>query len=182
MNNDKLLDLFLQIGLLKKILRTGWVLKGVKDPESVAEHIFRLAILSMLLAKELKVDQLKLIKMALVHDLGEAIIGDIKWEEGTRIVASQEDKHRDEKKAIEKMFSGDPNYSEYVDLWIEFNDQNTKEARALKLLDKLEMVIQAYEYKKEGYTDLEEFWQNAEKYLKGSQLEELFVKLLKKAK
>ena len=41
------LNLFLKIGLLKKVQRTGWVLKGVKDVESVAEHTWRVAMLAL---------------------------------------------------------------------------------------------------------------------------------------
>ena len=177
MKNEELLSLFFQIGLLKKIQRTGWVLKGIGNAEFVDQHSFRMAIIAMILAPKLKINQLKLIKMALIHDLGEAIIGDIKWEEGNKVVASQEEKHRDEKKAIGDMFSKNPDFKEYIDLWNEFNDQKTKEAKALKLIDKLEMAIQAFEYEKEGYKNLSEFWENAEKYLNGSLLEELFKNL-----
>jgi len=51
-----------KIRLLKRLPRTGWVNKGVKNPETVAEHTWRVACISMFLASEFKVDQLKLIK------------------------------------------------------------------------------------------------------------------------
>jgi len=189
-SNNEFLDLFLEIGLLKKVQRTGWVLKGVKDVESVAEHTWRVAMLALVLAPQLNLDQLKLTKMALIHDLGEIDIGDIKWESGNKVIGSQEKKHRDESKAIKKMFADNPNFAQYVELWEEFNDQKTKEARVVKQLDKLEMVIQALEYEKEycaraaclPTARFDEFWENAQKYLAGQELEPYFRFLKKERK
>ncbi len=178
-DSKDLLNLVFEVGLLKKVVRTGWVKKGVKDPESVADHTWRVSVLAMLLAPQLGVNQLKLVKMALVHDLGEALIGDIVWEKGKKVIGSQEEKHKDEKKAVKNMFSDNPSFSEYVELWEEFERQETKEAKMVKLIDKLEMAIQAFEYESEGYKDLDEFWENVEKYLKGSELEEYFRELKK---
>jgi len=69
-----------------------------------------------------------------------------------------------------------------VELWKEFNGQETREAKIVKQLDKLEMVIQALEYEKEGYPSewFDEFWENAEKYLKGQELEPFFIFLRNK--
>lgn len=181
MSKDNFLNLLFEIGLLKKVQRTGWVLKGVKDVESVAEHTWRVAMIALLLAEELKLDQLKLVKMALVHDLGEVSIGDIKWESGKQVIGSRDQKYEDEKKAVQKIFSDNPNFQEYVDLWEDFEQQNSKEAKVVKLIDKLEMAMQALEYEKEGYPPnwFDEFWQNAEKYLEGSELEVYFQELQK---
>ena len=65
------------VGILKTIERTGWVREKIPHPESVAEHSFRSGMLAMILAKERGVDQLKSMKMALIHDVGESLIGDI---------------------------------------------------------------------------------------------------------
>lgn len=179
--HSELLDLLLEIGTLKRVQRTGWALKGIKDVESVAEHTWRVAMLALLLAPELNLDQSKLVKMALVHDLGEAGIGDVKWESGKKVIGSQRKKHEDEEKVINKMFADNPNFQEYIELWQEFSHQETREAKIVKQLDKLEMVIQALEYEKEGYPPelFDEFWENAEKYLKGQELEPFFTFLRK---
>ena len=181
-SHSELLDLILEIGILKRVQRTGWVLKGVKDVEPVAEHTWRVAMLALLLAPELGLDQLKLVKMALIHDLGEAGIGDIKWESGKKVIGSQKKKHNDEERIIRQMFADNPSFQEYIDLWKEFSAQKTREAKIVKQLDKLEMVIQALEYEKEGYPSewFDEFWENAEKYLKGQELEALFIFLKNK--
>jgi len=180
----ELLNLFLEIGVLKKVRRTGWVLKGVKDVESVAEHTWRVAMLALILAPQLNLDQLKLVKMALVHDLGEIKIGDIKWESGKKIIGSQKKKHHDEREAIKQIFADNPSFQEYVQVWEEFNDQKTKEAKIVKQLDKLEMVLQALEYQKDGCPSkwFDEFWENAEKYLVDQELEPYFRFLEKERK
>lgn len=175
----ELLNLVFEIGLLKRVIRTGWQNKGVNDPESVAEHTWRVAVLGMMLAPQYNLDQNKVMKMAMVHDLGEAAIGDVIWEQGKKIVGSQEEKHRDEQQAVEDMFKDNPHFAEYVELWKEFEAQETAEAKFVKQLDKLEMVIQAYEYEQEGQNPetLNEFWENAEKYIKDNHLEVYFDEL-----
>lgn len=55
----------------KRLKRTGWVKSQIPDPETVAEHSFRVSLLAMILAPQFKVDQTKVTKMALIHDLGE---------------------------------------------------------------------------------------------------------------
>jgi len=47
---NELIDLILEIGKLKEVLRTGWTKKGIKNPESVAEHTWRVAILALILS------------------------------------------------------------------------------------------------------------------------------------
>lgn len=180
-DKNDFLNLISEIGLLKKIQRTGWVVQGVKDVESVAEHSWRVAMLALFFAKDLGIDELKLVKMSLIHDLGEVIIGDIKWEQGKKVIASQEIKHQDEEKAIKKLFKDNPSFNEYIKLWKEFNDQKTEEAKIVKEFDKLEMVFQAYEYQKEGYPKemFDQFWENGSKYLKKGKLRKYFDLMVK---
>lgn len=176
--ND-ILDFILSSGYLKGVKRTGWVIKGVENVESVADHTWRVALLAMLLADNFGLNKEKLVSMALIHDLGETGIGDIKWEIGARVIASQEDKHRDEEKSVRGMIDGLEDSDSLFALWREFNNQRTPEAKFLKQLDKLEMVFQALEYQQAGYPSniFDEFWENAEKYLKGQELEDIFLKL-----
>src|SRR3989339_2211175 len=74
---EDLIDFLHKVGQLKGLKRTGWVYKNIPDPESVAEHSFRTAILALVLADELKADKERLVKMALIHDLAESITGDL---------------------------------------------------------------------------------------------------------
>lgn len=183
-DKNSFLNLAQEIGLLKKIQRTGWVLKGIKDVESVAEHSWRVAMFALFFSEKENVNILKLVKMALIHDLGEIIIGDVKWEQGAKIIASQEIKHKDEYLAVKQIFADNTEFQEYIDLWKEFNEQKTNEAKVVKELDKLEMAVQAFEYQKEGYSPrlLEEFFENAEKYLKNGKFKEYFEFLMEERK
>jgi len=56
-----------EVGKSKRLLRSGWIREKVNDPESVAEHSFRVGVLAMVLSDAIKVDKDKLIKMALLH-------------------------------------------------------------------------------------------------------------------
>jgi putative hydrolases of HD superfamily len=178
----ELIDLFLVVGNLKKITRTGWVLKGIKNPESVAEHQFRVVLLILIISNYLEdIDKNKLLEMALIEDIGEALTGDIRWEEGSQEIKDEEEKVNQEEEAVKKVLENCPMKEYYVGLWKEFRRQETKEAQILKQVDKFEMAIQAFEYEKEGHPaeKLNEFWENAEKYLKGKELEPLFEVLKK---
>lgn len=170
-------------GILKEVKRTGWILKGVKNAESVADHTWRMGFLAMLLAPD-NLNKQKLLEMNIVHDLGEAGIGDVKWETGKEVIISPKTKHKDELKALRNIFAKHPNGKGFVDLFKEFNEQKTQEAKFLKQIDKLEMVIQALEYEEAGYRsgDFNEFWENAEKYLEGKSLEPIFRTLQKMRK
>src|SRR5687767_7316770 len=63
-------------GRLKGIRRQGWVDREVADPESVADHSFRLVVLAWLVADRLGLDSNRAIRLALIHDLPEAFAGD----------------------------------------------------------------------------------------------------------
>jgi len=96
-----ILHLAFQVGISKKLKRTGWVKRKVKNPESVAEHAFRVIVLCMALAPSLKVDQQKLVKMAIIHDLGETSTGDIVVESWKKIfLDKRKKKEKIEKEAI----------------------------------------------------------------------------------
>ena len=70
----KALDFFRLVGKLKTTPRTGWVNNEVTSPESIADHMYRMSMLAMLITDPV-VDRNRLIKICLVHDLGESIVG-----------------------------------------------------------------------------------------------------------
>ncbi|RUS24172.1 HD domain-containing protein, partial [Jimgerdemannia flammicorona] len=61
---------------LKHIKRTGWINHNIKNPESIADHIYRMAVMAMLI-NDKNINTSKCVKMAIIHDLAECIIGDI---------------------------------------------------------------------------------------------------------
>ena len=149
-------------GRLKETARAGWVLRGVEAPESVADHSFRLALMALVLAPRAgeAVDRGRCVEMALVHDLAEAVVGDITPYDG---VAADEKRRREEETMRElAALAGDP---ALLDLWREYDAAATPEARFVKELDKLETVLQAAEYGARpdvGHAALDEFWATAE--------------------
>src|SRR3990167_4633427 len=71
------LNFFAEAGLLKKVKRSGWWVAGIKDPESVAEHCFRCAVIGYYMAHQEKVDVYKVLVMTLFNDIHEARINDL---------------------------------------------------------------------------------------------------------
>ena len=158
---DDLIRFGRYLGSLKELERTGWVRMRIPRPESVADHSFRTAVLAMILAPQYGADQLKAIKMALIHDIGEAIIGDIVTEQGAKVSKGLlKSKVAREKKAVRKIMSL-VGTEDFYALFEEFEKNRTPEARLVKQIDKLEMALQAYEYEKMHGKDLEEFFKTA---------------------
>lgn len=157
----KELDFFREAMKLKQVRRQGWVYRGIRSPESVAEHSFGVALLAILVPLPQSIDREELVRMALVHDLGEAVIGDV-------VVASsiygrkgmRDEKERDEKAAVLRLFPKE--HHALQALCIEYIEKKSERARFLEELDKLEMVLQAFLYQEKGEgKDMAEFWRTA---------------------
>ncbi|NTU72930.1 HD family hydrolase [Candidatus Roizmanbacteria bacterium] len=177
---EELIKIARTAGYLKRLRRTGWVRIGVQDAESVADHVYRTTLLCMLLTKKLNINHERLLQMALVHDLGETATSDIRYEEGAKVIASEEAKNKIEADVLQTLFSNleDGNY--YLELWYEFRDQHTEEAKLLKQIEKIEMALQAVEYQEIGLpADLtREFIENAQKYVTDPELKTFLSKIV----
>ncbi len=149
MDQDGLIDFIIDAGRLKRLPRTGWVESGVADPESVADHSFRVALITMILSDSQKLDTLKAVRMALLHDLAEGEIGDL-----TPTQKGSDDlKFRlKENETMGRLLNMLPSSirAVYSSAWLEFSEGETPEARLVRDCDKLEMVIQASEYQDAG--------------------------------
>ena len=140
------------VGKLKKIDRTGWVTRiGIKNPESVADHSFRTAILAMIIGDMKKLDTEKMMRMSLLHDLQEIVMGD--WDLFKKERLGFDNFEKREKESIKEVLKKLPKDLErkYLDIWEEFHGGKSEEARIVKNIDKLEFVIQALEYERDGY-------------------------------
>ncbi len=148
---DFSLDLIKSAGLLKKVKRAGWVKKAgiTQDCESVADHSYRMAVVAMRLGLEQDLDAAKLVRMCLIHDLAESLVGDKMPEEKKSFKAHREE----EDKVIRRMLENLPRKSGSVLLkdWQELLVSKTKEARLAWQIDKLEMTLQAEDYIRMGY-------------------------------
>lgn len=125
---------------LKRELRHSWLSDGRQ--ESVAEHTWRMALMALVLQKEVdkSIDLSHVLKMIIVHDLGEVYAGDYQVY-GKEV---PDNKHELESEALNKLLSTLPTYTkeEIYSLWDEFEHRETNEAKFAVALDKLEVLIQ----------------------------------------
>ncbi|KAJ3983879.1 HD domain-containing protein [Lentinula detonsa] len=132
---------------LKTQKRTGWVNNNISNPESISDHMYRMAILSMC-TSDTKLDVAKCVMLSVVHDLAEAQVGDIAPSHGI----PKEEKSRLESEAIHtfvhEMLHNSPAAQRIEALWKEYEDRETPEARFVKDLDRFEMATQALEYER----------------------------------
>jgi putative hydrolases of HD superfamily len=157
-------ELLKKLYLLKDLKRQGWLDKDVPNPESVSDHSFMTAMLALLLAKECGYDECKCIKMALLHDTAESIIGDITPKDEKRVI-----KEELEAKANKELF-GD---SEAAKLCEEYASRKTPEAKFVCELDKLELFLQGKIYQGKYQKDVSELMDYAKLHLKNKVLLEI---------
>ncbi|MGE8414305.1 MAG: HD domain-containing protein [Pseudomonas sp.] len=124
---------------LKDVLRSAHTSSGRQ--ESTAEHSWRLCLMALLLEDQLEdVDLLQVLKMCIVHDLGEALHGDIPAVEQ----AAHPDKGQQEREDLQTLASclDAPARQRLLGLWDEYEAASSAEARTVKALDKLETLLQ----------------------------------------
>jgi putative hydrolase of HD superfamily len=177
--NSNLRDLakfFKMIGKLKITPRSGWVEVGIRKPESVADHTFRTAVLCMVYSDLEGLDELKLLRMALIHDLPEAIIGDLT---PSRKTTRSKEEENDAMNQILSLLPKDQR-EKYMTDWNEYQEGKTREAKAVRQLEKIEMALQAKEYEEAGLTrqSLKKFMKSAEEASVWPQLRRLLSHIL----
>ncbi len=138
MTQENMLEILSRAALLKTTTRHCYTEADRK--ESVADHSWRIALMAMLLSGEPEfsgTDMDKVIRMCLIHDLGETFTGDIPTFEKTTGDVIKEDELFDR---WVKSFP-EPQRSEWTSLLSEMDALQTREARTYKALDKLEALI-----------------------------------------
>jgi putative hydrolases of HD superfamily len=130
---------------LKATHRSAYTSEG--QQESVAEHTWRLCLMALVMAPEFPgVDFAKLVKICLVHDLGEAVGGDVPAPEQARRRAAgvATGKGKDERRDLLTLLEPLPSSlkAEIAELWDEYEAAKTPEAKLAKALDKLETIMQ----------------------------------------
>lgn len=134
---DRYLAFFRAAEALKDTLRSGHTRGG--RPESTAEHSWRLCLMALTLAEALPgIDVARLIELLIVHDLGEAVSGDVPAPE------QRDDKTAQERLDMEALLAPLPEAARerLMARWDEYNAISTPEARLAKGLDRLETVLQ----------------------------------------
>jgi 5'-deoxynucleotidase len=168
-----LLKFFVRSGRLKAERRRGWVKKlGLAEPESVADHSYRTALMAMVISDSRGLDTRKAMRLALLHDLPEAVVGDAMPEE-----RSGTSKNIVETEAMHELLRGLPRDVRrlYNEAWSEFLEGESEESRLVRQLDKLEMAMQAWEYAQElpDPSAVKEFWVTAREHVSDEGLLEL---------
>ena len=143
----KILKVFLTLQWAKELPRQGFIAMGFKrnEADSVAAHSFSTALLSYFLAKQLqkegtKIDPEKVLKMGLVHDIGETIVGDV----GTFVKGMAGGVFKNIEEEGVKALVGDLDFKdEIINLVSEYNGRKSLEARIVKVADNLDALAQA---------------------------------------
>lgn len=132
---------------LKTQKRTGWVNNKIPNPESISDHMYRMAVLAMCVSDQ-TLDISKCVMMAVVHDLAEAQVGDIAPQEGIPKAEKQRRESEAMQNFVHEMLHDSPAALRIMSLWKEYEVQVTPEARFVKDLDRFEMAAQALEYER----------------------------------
>jgi putative hydrolase of HD superfamily len=135
---------------LKGTFRSAWTSSG--ERESVAAHTWRLCLMALLLADHFpEVDFARLIRILIVHDLGEALHGDIPATRQDPSTGKAEQERRDLLELLAPL--SEELRRDVTRLWDEYNGAATPEARLAKGLDKLETIMQHNEGRNPGDFD-----------------------------
>jgi putative hydrolase of HD superfamily len=149
LSGDRLFETLLKIYDIKDQIRSGWELRDVEYPESVADHSWGTGFLTLLFSNGAGIDRGRALAIAAVHDLAEAEIGDIP----TRVFLEERSVSKEEKRILEAEAMGKIgeglDSEEVHDLWREYESATTIEARFVRDMNLIDMCLQAYKYEKE---------------------------------
>lgn len=141
---------FFELGMLKRTPRTGFQFLG-SGAESVAEHIFRAAMIGYTLARlDGQVDPARVLLLCLFHDLPEARTGDLNYMNQKYVAA-------DEERAARDLAAGLPFGDELAGLLDEYRAESTPEARLVHDADQLELLLSLKEQRDAGNPQADEW-------------------------
>jgi putative hydrolase of HD superfamily len=163
-----MLSVLLELQRLKRLDRTGWVLRGLPPgAESVAAHSYGVALTAMLLADEcaargVELDVGRVLRLALLHDLQETRTGDM-----PRTVAEYygaETRRAAERAAFDDIVrgAGARHAAAYSELHEDYETRASVEARLVKAADVIDLLAQALYFERAGARGLSEFWEGAQ--------------------
>ncbi len=159
-------DLLQRINVLKRLPRTGWLLAGVPQAESLADHTAAVALFTLFLAEAINqdwqgqglenpLDVHRAVTLALLHDLAESVLTDLPRQAAQAL--GPQTKRDAESRTLTELLKEVPGGPELTHLWHEYHRAASPEARLVKDVDRLEMVHQALCYTEAGHRNLQEF-------------------------
>lgn len=168
------LNFFAEAGLLKRVRRSGWWVAGIDNPESVADHSFRTAVMGFYMAYLEEVDPFKVVSMCLFNDIHEARINDLHKMGHSYIDFKDAEKRvfADQVKDIHEKVKGPLSM-----LRAEYDQQETAESKVARDADILECLVQAKEYLDSGYKEAEHFFRTAPDRLETETAKKLWEKI-----
>lgn len=163
-----MLATLIELQRLKRLDRTGWTLRGLPNgTESVAAHSFGVGVAAMLLADELLaqgvvVNVERMLRIALLHDWAEVRVGDMP-RIATSYFGSELKKQAETRAFADVVNQVDKAESLYANLYNDYEQRNSLEARLVKAADILDLLVQALALERAGARGLDEFWEVAER-------------------
>ncbi|GCD45302.1 HD domain-containing protein [Streptomyces paromomycinus] len=159
----------MEMGALKRAKRSGWWIAGVKDPETIAEHSFRTAVIGAVLAMMEGADPAKVALLCTFHDTQETRVGDIPWV-GRRYLKAA----KNEDVTADQVADAHPAVAAGVRAVVEeYENGDSLEVTVAHDADKLECMIQGIEYLEQGYRNAQEWVDSTRAKLKTASAVEL---------
>lgn len=159
-----MLAFLLELQRLKRLDRTGWVLRGLAPgAESVAAHSYGVALTAMLLADRVAargtpIDIEKVMRMALLHDLTETRLGDLPQTAARYF--GEEARRKAARRAFADIIASldETTRDGYLALHDEYEERVSLESRLVKAADVIDLLAQALAFERAGSRGLDEFW------------------------
>lgn len=161
-DETRVLQLLTTHNRLKLSPRTGWAQRGIRLPESVADHSHGVAFAALLLLDLVddELDRAKTLAMAIAHDLPESVTGDFSLDGSRNLPPGA--KAAGEQAAMDELLGGLDFGAAWRARWDEFEALETPEAKLVRDADRIDLLVQALAYERAtGNRNLDEFWEFA---------------------
>jgi putative hydrolase of HD superfamily len=154
-----ILEFYKLAEVLKRTLRHSWLSDGVRQ-ESVAEHSWMMALLALAVLPHIsqKLNQEKVLMMIIVHDLAEAVTQDMPVWDGVLDKQAKFDREKDAMKKIVALLDLQTQ-NKLLEIWEEYEERTTAEAKFVKVIDTLDVIVQHNVAPTETWDDNDYLWQ-----------------------
>lgn len=174
MNNTSIANFFFELGMLRRMKRSGMTLAGVTEPESVAEHSSRAAIIGYILAVMEGANPETVACILMMHDIAEIRVGD-----QNKVSARYFKKDEAEVAAFNEQLEDLPEavQTKWKEYWNHIEERKTKEGIVAKDADWLEAALTAREFVVQGYPACQNWIDNVKKALETESAKQLLAEI-----